>query len=408
MQVTAHFVFWTILIETVAWLRARLAHRQEIPRPWLLDDRHPVADDAVAGRCRQFLDVPLPAADRAVQLRHLASHGLDPSSFQMLGDVSLSPWAIVIVDVWMWTPYVMLICLAGLRSIPDYIYEAAEVDRASNWRQFWSITLPMALPFIMLAVLFRGIENFKMFDMVNLLTGGGPGSTTEVASITLKREAFEAWRTGYSSAFAIILFVAVFGLANIYVKALNKVKSDERHECRPFRGRAAAADQAHRRRGRHLLRAGHDDPARLDRAHLVQVAARRDLLSAEVGLHADARGLLQSVHDAHPPDAGIHRHPAAGGKHVRQACALAQHGDRRAVELRAALRQFAHHRLRLDLLRGRARHARRLWLLALQGAARRRPSLLHPVDAHDAAHRRRDPDLSHVPRSSASPTPGSA
>ena len=78
----------------------------------------------------------------------------------------------------------------------------------------------MALPFIMLAVLFRGIENFKMFDMVNLLTGGGPGSVTEVASITLKREAFEAWRTGPSSAFAIVLFVAVFGLANIYVKAL--------------------------------------------------------------------------------------------------------------------------------------------------------------------------------------------
>ena len=87
----------------------------------------------------------------------------------------------------------------------------------------------MALPFIMLAVLFRGIENFKMFDMVNLLTGGGPGSTTEVASITLKREAFEKWRTGYSSAFAIILFVTVFGLANIYVKALNRVKQrDER------------------------------------------------------------------------------------------------------------------------------------------------------------------------------------
>ena len=63
--------------------------------------------------------------------------GIDPSSFQMLGSVRLSPWAIVIVDVWMWTPYVMLICLAGLRSIPEYIYEAAEVDRASPWRQFW-------------------------------------------------------------------------------------------------------------------------------------------------------------------------------------------------------------------------------------------------------------------------------
>jgi multiple sugar transport system permease protein len=143
----------------------------------------------------------------------------------MIGSVKLAPWAIINVDAWMWTPYVMLICLAGLRSIPDYLYEAAEIDRASKWRQFWTITVPLTLPFIMLAVLFRGIENFKMFDMVNLLTNGGPGSTTELASITLKREAFEKWRTGYSSAFAIILFVTVFGLANIYVKALNRVKS---------------------------------------------------------------------------------------------------------------------------------------------------------------------------------------
>jgi multiple sugar transport system permease protein len=150
--------------------------------------------------------------------------GIDPSSFQMIGDVRLAPWTIVLVDTWMWTPYVMLICLAGLRSIPDYLYEAAEVDRASSWRQFRSITLPMVLPFLMLAVLFRAIENFKMFDMVNLLTSGGPGSITELASITLKREAFEKWRTGYSSAFAVILFVTVFGAANIYVKVLNRVK----------------------------------------------------------------------------------------------------------------------------------------------------------------------------------------
>src|SRR5258708_39878778 len=104
----------------------------------------------------------------------------------MVGTGKLAPGGIILVDTWMWTPYVGPILLAGLRSIPDYICEAAEVDRASKWRQFWSITLPMVLPFIMLAVLFRGIENFKMFDMVNLLTSGGPGSTTEVASITLK------------------------------------------------------------------------------------------------------------------------------------------------------------------------------------------------------------------------------
>jgi multiple sugar transport system permease protein len=118
----------------------------------------------------------------------------------------------------------MLLLLAGLRSIPPYLYEAAEIDRASEWTKFWRITLPMVMPFIILAVLFRVIENFKMFDLVVQLTGGGPGSITELTSINLKREAFEKWRTGYASAYAVILFVTVFGLASIYVKALNKVK----------------------------------------------------------------------------------------------------------------------------------------------------------------------------------------
>ncbi len=224
MQATAHFVVWTIVIETVlgfalAWLIDRKFRGHGLWTTVILIPM--MLSPAVVGNFWTFLYQP-----QTGLFNYAVSFftGLDPSSFQMLGDVVLTPWAIVIVDAWMWTPYVMLICLAGLRSIPDYIYEAAEVDRASPFQQFRSITLPMALPFIMLAVLFRGIENFKMFDMVNLLTGGGPGSTTEVASITLKRAAFESWRTGYSSAFAIILFVAVFGLANIYIKALNRVK----------------------------------------------------------------------------------------------------------------------------------------------------------------------------------------
>ncbi len=224
MQTTAHFVFWTILLQTlIGFSLAYLIDRKFRGHAfWTTVILVPMMlSPAVVGNFWRFLYQP-----QIGLFNYIVSFitGIPPSSFEMLGSVPLSPWAIIIVDTWMWTPYVMLICLAGLRSIPDYIYEAAEVDRASLWRQFWSITLPMALPFIMLAVLFRGIENFKMFDMVTLLTGGGPGSTTEVASITLKREAFESWRTGRASAFAIILFVAVFGLANIYVKALNKVK----------------------------------------------------------------------------------------------------------------------------------------------------------------------------------------
>ena len=142
----------------------------------------------------------------------------------MLGDTRLAPWAIVIVDTWMWTPYVMLLLLAGLRSIPSYLYEAAEIDRASAWTTFWRVTLPMVMPFIILALLFRTIENFKMFDLVDNLTNGGPGSVTELASIHLKREAFEKWRTGYASAFAIILFVAIYGLSLVTVRFLDRVK----------------------------------------------------------------------------------------------------------------------------------------------------------------------------------------
>jgi multiple sugar transport system permease protein len=224
MQTTAHFVFWTIALQTlIGFTLAYLIDRKFRGHAlWTTIILVPMMlSPAVVGNFWKFLYQP-----QTGLFAYAVSFvtGIPNTSIDMLGNVSLAPWSIVIVDTWMWTPYVMLICLAGLRSIPDYIYEAAEVDRASPFRQFWSITLPMSLPFIMLAVLFRGIENFKMFDMVTLLTGGGPGSTTEVASITLKRAAFESWRTGYSSAFAIILFVAVFGLANIYVKALNKVK----------------------------------------------------------------------------------------------------------------------------------------------------------------------------------------
>lgn len=224
MQATAHFLFWTLFFEvligfTLAWLINRKFRGNDLMTTIIVLPM--MLSPAVVGNFWTFLYQPqIGLVNYIVEF----FTGVPASSFSMLGSVTLAPWAIVIVDTWMWTPFVMLICLAGLRSIPDYIYEAAEIDRASKWRQFWTITVPMVLPFLMLAVLFRGIENFKMFDLVVQLTGGGPGNTTLLASIDLKREAFEKWRTGYSSAYAIILFVTVFGLASIYVKALNKVK----------------------------------------------------------------------------------------------------------------------------------------------------------------------------------------
>jgi multiple sugar transport system permease protein len=209
MQATAHFLIWTIVLQVlIGFALAYLINKKFrgndlwttiIVLPMMLSP-------AVVGNFWTFLYQPqIGLFNYAVGFLT----GADPSSFSMIGDVSLAPWAIIIVDTWMWTPFVMLICLAGLRSIPGSIYEAAECDRASKWRQFWTITIPLVLPFLMLVV---------------QLTGGGPGSITELTSINLKREAFEKWRTGYASAYAVILFVTVFGLASIYVKALNKVK----------------------------------------------------------------------------------------------------------------------------------------------------------------------------------------
>jgi multiple sugar transport system permease protein len=140
-------------------------------------------------------------------------------------DRNFALWSVVIVDVWMWSPFVMLLCLAGLSSIPDYLYEAAEIDRASAWYTFWRITLPQTAPLLLIAVLFRTIEAFKTFDLVMGLTQGGPGDSTELVAVNLYRTAFLGrWDTGRASAFAYIVLVIIVGVSNIYVKYLNRIK----------------------------------------------------------------------------------------------------------------------------------------------------------------------------------------
>lgn len=148
-----------------------------------------------------------------------------PSQHEWLADPSLALWAIIIVDVWMWSPFVMLLCLSGLSAIPNYLYEAAAIDRASAWFQFRRITLPQVMPLLLIAVLFRTIEAFKAFDLVMGLTGGGPADTTETVAIRLYSEAFrEEFRTGESSALAYIVLVIVIAVSNLYIRALNRIR----------------------------------------------------------------------------------------------------------------------------------------------------------------------------------------
>ena len=222
MQITANFMFWTLLIQALIGLGLALLLNKKFKGNELLTTLivlPMMLSPAVVGTFWTYLYNP-----QVGVFSYIMNFFYNFGPIDMIGSSVLAPWSIVIVDTWMWTPFTMLICLAGLRSIPDYLYEAAEVDRASRWQQFIYITLPSVLPFLLLALLFRGIENFKMFDMVVELTSGGPGSTTELASIQLKREAFEKWKTGYSSAYAVILFVTIFGFGNVYVKVMNKIK----------------------------------------------------------------------------------------------------------------------------------------------------------------------------------------
>jgi multiple sugar transport system permease protein len=133
--------------------------------------------------------------------------------------------SVVIVDVWMWSPFVMLLCLSGLKAIPDYLYEAALVDRASPWRQFWKITLPQVAPLLLLAVLFRTIEALKAFDVVMGVTGGGPGNVTETVPIQLYRLVFQGQaQTGRASALAYIMLIVILAVSNVYIWYLNRIK----------------------------------------------------------------------------------------------------------------------------------------------------------------------------------------
>ncbi len=125
--------------------------------------------------------------------------------------------AIVIADAWMWSPFVMLLVLAGLVSVPRYLYEAAEIDRASWWRRFRTITFPYIRSLLLLALLFRTIEAFKLFDVVFLITEGGPGTSTETIAVYVYRVAFQYFRTAQSSAMAYILLFIVIVLTSLYL-----------------------------------------------------------------------------------------------------------------------------------------------------------------------------------------------
>jgi multiple sugar transport system permease protein len=141
--------------------------------------------------------------------------------FQWLGDRDMALYAVAITDIWMWSPFVMLLSLAGLSAVPKHLYEAASIDRAGKLYTFFRVTLPLVAPILMIAIIFRTMEAFKTFDLAYVLS---TQPTTEVISIRLYKMAFQEWQTGRSCALAYIVLIMVLAITNIYVKYLNRVK----------------------------------------------------------------------------------------------------------------------------------------------------------------------------------------
>lgn len=161
---------------------------------------------------RMLFDIRWGAINAAVMF-----FGINPINF--LGDPNWALISVIIVDIWQWTPFVIIILLAGMRSVPEEPIEAALTDGASNWQIFRHVTLPLMKGQIMIVLLIRGMDVFKTFDIVYALTFGGPGQSTTVATFYIYRQAFTQFKLGYGAALSWIVFIIVYLLSFIILRA---------------------------------------------------------------------------------------------------------------------------------------------------------------------------------------------
>jgi len=139
-----------------------------------------------------------------------------------LGSPSLAMGSAIFADVWKTAPFMAILLLAGLQNISYEFYEAAKVDGAGSIRRFFSITLPLLKPTILVALIFRTLDAFRVFDLIFVMTGGGPGNSTETLTIYAYKTLFRNLDFGIGSAIAVVIFIFVFIFAVIYIRLLDK------------------------------------------------------------------------------------------------------------------------------------------------------------------------------------------
>lgn len=148
------------------------------------------------------------------------NYALGIGKFEWLSHPTNALFATALTDIWMWSPFVMLLALAGLSAVPQHLYEAAAIDRAGKLYTFFRITLPLISPLLLIALIFRTMEAFKTFDLPFVMST----ANVQTVAIRLYQMAFQGWDTGRASALAYIVLIVVLAITNIYVKYLNKAK----------------------------------------------------------------------------------------------------------------------------------------------------------------------------------------
>ncbi len=148
--------------------------------------------------------------------------GMEPQSW--LSDPVLAMFSILLMDTWQWTPFVTVVLLAGLSAIPQQVYEASSVDGSSAWETLWRVTMPLLKPMFTLVVLLRIIFIFKIFDPVYILTGGGPGISTETLSLLTYITGFKNFNVGITSTLAVVQLIAMVIIAKLFMNLIMKRK----------------------------------------------------------------------------------------------------------------------------------------------------------------------------------------
>ncbi len=148
------------------------------------------------------------------------------SNVNWLGHPAFAIHAVILADVWKTTPFAALLLLAGLQVIPEDLYKAARVDGAGPVRTFFSITLPLLKPALLIAFLFRTLDTFRIFDVVYVMTGGGPANTTETLSLYAYKLYFQTLEFGYGSAVSVVTFLSIMAVSLLYIRLLLGRRSD--------------------------------------------------------------------------------------------------------------------------------------------------------------------------------------